>query len=1261
MKTPIVNTRVKTIVNPYDECYKTSAKTLPYKLRIDDCKLNTDDSFDVGSNNFLYIFRLEASIAAYYISFDYPKEVEDKYFFSNPKEGAGLLLSYYSSDLIDANDSYDMSQAKYLNLGIGKIQNSDWRLLNKWTVVPRLLFKGINDYVYLVISSRIKPILHVNRFPVNQPFFWDSPVATSLYSGQKLKDSSILLGVVKIITPYKHISSKEEKLNIRKYKEVVYSPHFSWKSPEKMLKVDTDKVCNVRPCKIVCNVGGRSYTNIVDVYVYHSCRNKKGNDITAFVWRSGSEDDLVKKAYICKDYKEGDSSVYNEHSYLLESLSLGAIYHSFASLTKISEESVARYVVRQLARQPQGHRSISIDGKSLQYLFGGVLYYIECLLNDKDAVENGDLYERIKALYEANSNSHLRYEAKVNYNKVTNGQDKYFLQNILDIEDGSSGCGRIASLLSNIFSFVSKMGINIDYIYCDIENIYGKARDLLVHRFSTEFQDEFEGNFFNGILFDEIKKDREFSKSLESLGYCFGKNGNALGEISSVLAGDDKAHLYYGIANERSYARRRNMNVWDVVMNNYTNELFYKYIFNPILNSLEHPLKRLPQIPKCSADSRYHSKGYLNRAERYETYLGGSLELPGGMYSSIPLYGDHMTRGYIKPNMDNWKILPEPTLFSFFMDHINRLRVTAFSSPQNHFNVFIPSWNLWAFDINKIREFRVYNDKGEIIKHDVTEEGKAIAYHRELLYHTFLMNPDKAIAYFSLDSTVEDKAHYINLEAEKEDGYFKFAYDELNQILENINNRLGTSTVVPLTKTLAVETEPYVLSCAEVNNKWIWRLTVDELSNRDNIKKENGYICFVTKGRKITFSQVENNPLEDDDTNKVGFWIVTPKGVAPKIEFANSEELYYFKYPPYLEKLDTNGTIPHVNGILELSSSKTILKLNDFRAYTLFGELPQKLNISIKFIPKGNVCENNWLLWSGDFVHNEDFLRERQKYINEENNPELIKSNQRLFHVEIGGSQKENNVIPFGIYGDGCEKFNDSLPTEWGLQKETLYTLCLQIEFEKKDGEYTGNGNASYRLCEGDTQEVVAGAKSTIYSNNIIKTQYFISSLSLCYFRNIQVWEGFDIKDFRLYFSGHQEKVELFRESNGLNISRVNKGVPAYADFDAAETFDDTIFAKVSWLNAEKRSIKYVLNISVGKISGGNIYPIDGRIINHYVDENDDLHFEVAPESEGYILVNLPNVSIKKGGKIRYELLADEQQVIQENIPLSNILKPKTI
>ena len=252
-------------------------------------------------------------------------------------------------------------------------------------------------------------------------------------------------------------------------------------------------------------------------------------------------------------------------------------------------------------------------------------------------------------------------------------------------------------------------------------------------------------------------------------------------------------------------------------------------------------------------------------------------------------------------------------------------------------------------------------------------------------------------------------------------------------------------------------------------------------------------------------------------------------------------------------------------------------------------------------------------------------------------------------------------MIPFGIYGYGCEMFNDSLPTEWGLQKETLYTLCLQIEFEKKDGEYTGNGNASYRLCEGDTQEVVAGAKSTIYSNNIIKTQYFISSLSLCYYRNIQVWEGLDIKDFSLYFSGHQEKVELFRESNGLNISRVNKGVPAYADFDAAETFDDTIFAKVSWLNAEKRSIKYVLNISVGKISGGNIYPIDGRIINHYVDENDDLHFEVAPESEGYILVNLPNVSIKKGGKIRYELLADEQQVIQENIPLSNILKPKTI
>lgn len=1265
MKTPVVRKPMSNvIVDPYKELDKSNTKLLqimkfPSEAEADkNWMMYGDGSFHATGNRHIFIYLLPASVAAYYIEID-----KEEYNFI--KQGLSVeqkkadeqrpVLAYFNKGLFKNNVCLKQNSG-YLCLDYGKRLISEREHLDEWIEVPRLFFSGINDYVYLAVSCVKEPKIHAFFFPENQPFFWDKPVATSIFDNQTIQKSKILLGTVKSIAKLGNVRSLNGSRP--KYAEKTYKVDYVWEessADDNFIFKSSDSVCTIIKKSAVCSIQGENYTGSIMLPVYVYRRDCISNGISAFVWHSGNEDDMVKKSLLgCKEQDEG---FYNKYRFLRESLSLETIYGSFASLTKLSKLNVAKYIVRTLAHQPEGNRCVSIEGKPLQYLFGGVLYYIECLLNDKDALENGDLYERIKALYEANGGSHLHYDNAVKCNKLC-GQDKYFLQNILGIRDGSSGCERIASLLSNIFSYVSKMGVNIDYIYCDIENIYGKARDLLVNRFSTEFQNKCVGPFFNGILFEEIQKDDKFSKSLESLGYCFGEDGNELDEISSVLAGDDKAHLYYGIANERSYARRRNMNVWDVVMNNYTNELFYKYIFNPILNSLEHPLKRLPQIPKCSADSRYHSKGYLNRTERYETYLGGSLELPGGMYSSIPLYGDHMTRGYIKPNMDNWKILPEPTLFSFFMDHINRLRVTAFSSPQNHFNVFIPSWNLWAFDINKIREFRVYNDKGEIIKHDVTEEGKAIAYHRELLYHTFLMNPDKAIAYFSLDSTVEDKAHYINLEAEKEDGYFKFAYDELNQILENINNRLGTSTVVPLTKTLAVETEPYVLTCAEVNGKWHWRLTVNE---EITPIVEKSSVFFTIGGWKIVFNQIENNPLENIDINKVGFWIVTPKGVAPKIEFANSEELYYFKYPPYLEKLDTNGTIPHVNGILELSSSKTILKLNDFRAYTLFGELPQKLNISIKFIPKGNVCENNWLLWSGDFVHNEDFLRERQKYINEENNPELIKSNQRLFHVEIGGSQKENNVIPFGIYGDGCEKFNDSLPTEWGLQKETLYTLCLQIEFEKKDGEYTGNGNASYRLCEGDTQEVVAGAKSTIYSNNIIKTQYFISSLSLCYFRNIQVWEGFDIKDFCLYFSGHQEKVELFRESNGLNISRVNKGVPAYADFDAAETFDDTIFAKVSWLNAEKRSIKYVLNISVGKISGGNIYPIDGRIINHYVDENDDLHFEVAPESEGYILVNLPNVSIKKDGEIRYELLADEQQVIQENIPLSNILKPKTI
>ena len=657
--------------------------------------------------------------------------------------------------------------------------------------IPRELFSNINDYVYLFISRKSnQPLtLRYTTLPENQPFFWNLPVASSIYNDQSLSESKIIPGTVKMIT--KILDEENLYYHRRIYAEKTLKVEYSWQKTGRKLeyaKLEDDSICKKLLKVVKCTTQDGEYTISLSLPIYVYNRNRNG--ITAFVWHSGNEDDLVKKSSVDNKYTNNEDEFYNEYTYLLDSLSLETIYGSFASLTKISEEAAARYIVRSLAHQPEGYRSVSVEGH-LQYLMGGVLSYIESIISDADASNSGILkdeyFKRVEHLFQANSNSHSRYDANVSYTDLED-IDKNYLKDILGIRNNSNGCKRIKTLLSRVFSLVSKMGITVDYVYCDIENIYSSARDLLVHRFKTEYQDKWKEKykykgeitsahpFYNEIILREIHWDVEFLPSLQALGYAFGDAGKELDDVASVLAGDDKEQLYYGITAGKTYERRRNLNVWDVVMKNYTSKLFYDYIFKPITNASKIASSKLPKEIKCTGHATFCSKGYLNRAERYETYLGGSLELPDGMYSNLSLYGDYMTKGARILNMDNWNILPVPSLFSFFMDNINRLRVIALSS-KGEFNVFIASWNIWAHELNKELHFLEYNvideedpDKAET-KNKIKELTKA--YHKELLFHTFMLNPDKAIAYFNLErkGRKDDPESYIAIDENK---YFKY-------------------------------------------------------------------------------------------------------------------------------------------------------------------------------------------------------------------------------------------------------------------------------------------------------------------------------------------------------------------------------------------------------------------------------------------------------------------------------------------------------
>lgn len=1302
METP-KSLKNKIIVDPYKELDKSNTKLLQkMKFPIETEKeknwmMYGDGSFHSGGNRHIFIYLLPASVAAYYIEIDKDESNFIKQSLSAEQKEVDEqrpVLAYFDKGLFK-NGVCQPQNSGYLCLGYGKHSISEREHLDGWIEVPRLFFSGINDYVYLAVSCVNEPQIHVSSFPENQPFFWDLPVASSIYNDQLLSESKIIPGTAKMIT--KILDEENIYYRRRIYAEKTLKVEYSWQKTGRRsdyAKLEDGTICKKLLRLVKCTTQDGEYNASVSLPVYVYNRNRNG--ITAFVWHSGNEDDVVKKSSV--GYNEGEEDkFYNKYRYLLDSLSLETIYGSFASLTKITEEAAARYIVRSLAHQPEGYRSVSVEGH-LVYLMGGALYRIKKIVDSYKGVRSpGDTSShkgeellseedllRVQALFKIN-NSLLRYDSKVAYENIPNAdraaeiynEEKHFVKDVLGIPKGSSGCKRMQSLIRRIFRGIADLGITIDYVYCDIEYINNEARAIAVNRFCPQYlkalngkdkEDKTQKNIYDN-LYSEIESDSQFLRALQSLSYV--PNGVGLNSIMDMSLGDKGLAQKYGITNYKSYAERRNLNVWDVVMKNYTNSLFYNSIFAPI--------QVIFPDAKCSSDSRYILKGYLNRAEEFETYLGGNVNLYGKMYSSLPLYGEHMTNGYKKLNMDNWNILPVPSLFSFFMDSINRLRVVALSS-KGKFNVFITTWNIWAFDINKILEFRLCDNEGNLIKQSDDDDDEVKAYHRELLYHTFLMNPDKAIAYFNLDKTVKDKKHYINLESE-DGGYFKYAYNELNEILTDINKELGHGIIIPQTDMLAVETEPYVLSCAEVNNKWIWRLTVDRKTNPQPNKKEKGVVSFNVDGRQITFNNVE----EFSEGEGIGFWIITPPNIIPKIL---TEQDYYGKHSAItisdISFTERENVLDIIDYTAEKNPAEYVRLTFPYNRYTILGDMPSHHSVTMKFRVT-DVLESDCRLLDLGILRN---------------------SKNKLYLFILG--KKNDGTINFSL------KEGSTIHNVKTIKKGELYELKLRIDITHQD-ESMVSGNFYYALN-------VINNSTVNYDQNWSEPypwNYSISHADYCYANNISLWhycnrpdcithkenltlkeiieknikeeltsgslkeEDIDIQrkklrsqyfydileevkirveNFSIHAHGHQEKVELFRESNGLNISRVNKSIAAYrlntweihdspVEVENENIIDETIIGKFSWLNACECKVRYKLTYSLfdekgDEISLGDqerpsaaaniIYPLDGRLKLIKVSYKNVI-FEVEPQSEGYMLVKLLNC-YSKSAKIKWSL-----------------------
>ena len=1248
------------------------------EIVINNYRMGGDGHFlpDESKKSKIYFYKISGLTAGFY--FNGALQVPDK---ANSQHYAiAFFHSKFNPEL-----PFEYDQVYFVH-NLGSVTNEKLKAQKdkNWFFIPRELFKSVTDYVYMAVCATAEPQIYACDFPQNRPFYWELPVATAAAletpaeeygklepKGKQLASPpTIVLGRVKYLgsmnPPMKPVGIIENDLPCV----------FRWTIDPKNTGIRTDYPGNMYVenlgVDVSINCSGDRIANSllmkidtlelpVNVYI-------NNNKIKAFVWESGNEDDLVQKT--CSPGENFDS--YKD-SNLLSSLSIDTIYGSYISLTTISPAVAARYVVRTLASQPVGARCLSIDAKLGRLMGGALIKIIDILKEYKKAIDtkNGDILanktyaaEIMKWIYPLLSynGSVLFYDSPVDYShpeqfdsvfKVRatdeiNEQVKFYLQDVLGIQNGSNGCQRLKEhLLSPLFQGIKKLGIQVDYVYCDIERIWNDARMLDVNRFNycclnylsgveTKYQEgmdvkewepynskelmdkDIQNNVYNTLIKDEIteKKNGDLLEALKLHGYYSTDKNHYLNDIINTTDDFSSDGARYGISKDSysdtgkllSYAQRRNLNVWDVVMKNYENSLYREYVFQPVWDAFPDAV--------CSAAGRWNAKGYINCADRFETYLGGNVDLGNDKWHSCcTLYDNYYSKGNKKLSMDNWKIFPKVTPFSFFMDHIQRLQATFMAlndfpdervmRSATKMCPFITSWNIWANYLNQ--ELGFMNSKnGEILDEGLLKLAKI--YHRELMYHTFMCLPDKAIAYFNKPDAIDGEKNFHTK-----------AYKELNDILDEMNR------VVPIGEYYIsfiwvhvdsiikdVTNLPFVISrIVDNGSKAVCRITFCE---KPLVKVVGRTVTFKI-GKYTLTCNARIDPEKDSDG--FGYWLYNRSFHVPKI----TVEADWYRENPAFPDADTDtDTFKIVDPKANYPATKPYIKYQivndgvilerekwlDLSRYTVFGDCPREFTMSMKFMVNDKVNDGISIL-----------------YFEDQKLKPVLKKVEGSSTLQL--CLKDNNPI--------------------NLNLNELYELRLHVavtDVGKQDREDL-KANLDYEILKTSNSES---------RGKLILKETYCGELRLVCLKNHSKNtsdNAFDIKGFRIYNTGTHVKLELFRTSDGVNVGRVNRNNPVdYEDGNALGVYNPRIenggklLCKVSWLNAEpdKKHLELVYYENGRPIeSHFSLRGLDSECVDYNEDliSDGDKAFFVPGNSSGYFIFPF-NTSDKFLGLVKFEV-----------------------
>lgn len=1315
------------IFNPYDkdsyteaykeQCFSEIESVATIQNRLIRSNGLFGDHYGTPASDTIYVYKITGETAVLRLQqlADYTRNrVKDNY----------IAFAFYDKELKSYLDQWKKDSEKaireeeyktvYKMWHFGAFKRSELLSKKDWIVVPREIFSNIKDYVYLCICTEQRqgaPVLERVTFPKDRLFFYDEPVATSVYKGQILKDSKILLGkvmchselwkMIKILEEKKWTPKSLSDTELAKFLASESSSFrsvsgkYEWVNPNKKITIKNNLEFDSKSedCQFV--IAGKAFScPKIEVNVFKKSPIERKKDITAFVWQSGNDDDEVKKAYLTD---EDNVSPYNKYSYIMDCLSSHTMYRSMVSLTKFTSYNAARYAVRTLAKQPKGNRCFSIDGNNLVFLMGGAMFKIETIVTNAYAEDRNvtdEEFQTIEDLYAING-SHLFFDNPVKDVTVEQAEISYYMKNVLGIEAESqdspntkptNGCDAIKRLLTSLFAEIKGYGIELDYVYCDIEGPWNDVRALAARRFSSRYVskypdselDKLKGHvkltetggepgklklFFDKIVITDLQKRKDLWEEMQHRGFSLSEK--TMGDLALATDEQDNGESLYGLSRYLlTYERRRNSNIWDAVMKGYENGLFYQYVIKPVIES--HPQA------KCSVFGHANAKGYINHAKRFETYLGGSVQQNPEVYSCSALYGNMSGEYYKKLCMDNWKMYPNKrNFFSYFVGNINVLRSLLVSSQteelkNGRFNAFIGSFNMWvngylANDdfVDSIRNLNTLKTDNDFIE-------KLDEYYKEFLFHVFLCCPDKVNAYFYVEKkairdqgrTDDGGSYYFPFDDPNNDNdengfkahkaYYTDSYSRLQEVLKELNDLIGGNPCVTTVKTLATETEPFVASGVEFADKTLWRITLDEPGSVmfpiDYLKPGDPSFGISTSKGTIWFYNTEIPSWAFNYHRVTGMWIVTTKGEKPVFK---ADADFYESNPAFVKR-----PVRH-DGLVDEVKKYSADMAREMKKF-VENEVPG--NYIEKKVNKKMDDENVVGLSAEQLRALKERLR--QEVINE-----LVAENKKKKVDNLEFSIVNNYLrykLPrtFSVFGETPEVFTWSLKFKVNKVGDVCSILLfrsdegfdfvlsgnsddLEVWIEKRsDGSKTGNEKLVvgghyelkkyvairdgvtadplnglsrfelWRLTDNGKKQLVLAADTDFSYDNPSHCYFYQTYLDVLH----PITDVISVEEFKAYLSQQHEKLEIFRESDGVNIGRLTQE----ADFQNAPCLStygsDGLIGKFSWVNATNQPQEYTIICKVNS----SVVPLDEQFRK----------IEVNANSEGYVLIPLPKTTL---------------------------------